>query len=633
MIDDVIASIQIFKITSDIGGFQSWLREYHGFSDFKPFFIGYKYFLNVSSIMILDAINDDCSLRLKEDHVYQHAIDSVGLQDLPNSCEKVIVLKNLWSSFEKICSAEDWDDLAINLHRISDTIQILDKVVETAKENPEVSRATACRRVTLLHAFNELNNTAGGEPVGAKSVLFYRFTERSSNNEQIVGFSYALEYLWCKLLGKSEFEVSPAKELHKAADFIQSGDIGSFIGREHSLGSSLYEADPESYMIYAAWKSIDDRYEDLLELHIRPIHYAKTESFFSLPKNYKKDLLKPLLDRTAIKEPEYFYDQVEEGNLFKWIDYLLEWFPVNFLDTQKLWDYSGVFAFIPFLIGLTTVVKERSKGEKIHVLRIRHPVEHTRGYFYSYAVLNENPLFDEVGRGWIIFLTCATDYSGHGGAMYERAEHYIKRFESEGLINVRQIDVDEENFKYYLNKKVRDAPREEDISLEVILDIGENEEIEFKSSLLWSSQENCKRPEVTEDVVKGIAAFLNANGGTVLIGVSDDRHVLGLHHDYSLLGSLNHRNRDGFERRLNEAIIDMLGKEHRQYINVRFKEDLEGKDVCLVKVDPAPEPVFLKSKGKGSKSVFVVRSGNTSQTFEVSEFYQYAKKHWGLRMR
>ena len=42
-------------------------------------------------------------------------------------------------------------------------------------------------------------------------------------------------------------------------------------------------------------------------------------------------------------------------------------------------------------------------------------------------------------------------------------------------------------------------------------------------------------------VVKTVAALLNSEGGALLLGVDDDRNVIGLAHDYKLLGKRDSR--------------------------------------------------------------------------------------------
>ena len=61
---------------------------------------------------------------------------------------------------------------------------------------------------------------------------------------------------------------------------------------------------------------------------------------------------------------------------------------------------------------------------------------------------------------------------------------------------------------------------------------GETKTLEFKSTLRWNLKEDRKDDKaVTHAVLKTIAAFLNTDGGDLLIGVSDNGSVVGIERD------------------------------------------------------------------------------------------------------
>ncbi len=64
---------------------------------------------------------------------------------------------------------------------------------------------------------------------------------------------------------------------------------------------------------------------------------------------------------------------------------------------------------------------------------------------------------------------------------------------------------------------------------------GESDSLEFKSSARWNMRAG-KRDDAMETVIaKTVAAFMNSGGGTILIGVDDDGHLIGLGPDYATL--------------------------------------------------------------------------------------------------
>jgi hypothetical protein len=158
--------------------------------------------------------------------------------------------------------------------------------------------------------------------------------------------------------------------------------------------------------------------------------------------------------------------------------------------------------------------------------------------------------------------------------------------------------------------------------LAALITAGENNTVEFKESARWDMRQN-KQSKVMEDmIVESGAAFLNAEGGTLLIGVKDDGSISGLKHDYKTLGKK--QNRDGFENWLMGLLLDRYKKDITPHIAVSF-HDCGGEDVCRLKFKKAHRPVLMQD---GKLEWFLVRTGNSKRRFSISEAIQYCKQHW-----
>ena len=156
----------------------------------------------------------------------------------------------------------------------------------------------------------------------------------------------------------------------------------------------------------------------------------------------------------------------------------------------------------------------------------------------------------------------------------------------------------------------------EDKSLPQLLQGGEGQFLEFKSSLMWDYRKQAVNKDLYEPVMKNLAGFMNTAGGWLLIGVSDDGEVLGIEPD---LTGLKKQNIDGFENVFNVAFGNMIGIENRQYVQLAFPQQ-EGKTVCRIAVQPAPHPVYMTWQGKEE---FYIRAGNACQALSVSKANQY----------
>ena len=139
---------------------------------------------------------------------------------------------------------------------------------------------------------------------------------------------------------------------------------------------------------------------------------------------------------------------------------------------------------------------------------------------------------------------------------------------------------------------------------EELLKLQESKTLEFKSSLRWNLKEDRKDDRrITHAALKTIAAFLNTEGGDLLIGVADDRTVLGIEHDRL-------ETDDKFLRHLAQAVRNGLGDRAGTCIDPTT-QIVAGKTVCLVSCQRSPEPVHLRWKGveKAPEGDFYVRSG------------------------
>ena len=121
---------------------------------------------------------------------------------------------------------------------------------------------------------------------------------------------------------------------------------------------------------------------------------------------------------------------------------------------------------------------------------------------------------------------------------------------------------------------------------------------------------------------------MNAEGGTLLVGVDDNGRVLGLKDDFNTLGSKN--NADGYELFLRQLLDTNLSVATAATVRIRF-EYIAGQAICVVAVAASGKPVFAKPpKGSGSNAEeFWVRTGNSTKQFHGDDMFEYREQHWG----
>ena len=154
------------------------------------------------------------------------------------------------------------------------------------------------------------------------------------------------------------------------------------------------------------------------------------------------------------------------------------------------------------------------------------------------------------------------------------------------------------------------------------IDRGESEWLEFKSTALRNVHTSAKDDRMREAVIKTIGAFLNSDGGTLLVGVDDEGEAVGIEQDYPFVRG---KDRDSWEESLTNALISALGKPAVSLLKIRFAE-LEGYTVAHIAVTRSPEPVYARAFGK--ESVLFVRVNNTTHQMEGADLQGYISEHW-----
>ena len=166
------------------------------------------------------------------------------------------------------------------------------------------------------------------------------------------------------------------------------------------------------------------------------------------------------------------------------------------------------------------------------------------------------------------------------------------------------------------------AARGPTVDIATLLQQGEGAKLEFKAALRYDIRKNEVSKEIERAIMKSVVGFLNADGGTILIGVNDDGAVCGLEKDYR---SLLRKNRDGFENHLTALIRTMVGLPFAKCVQAHF-ENITGDDVCLIRVKNGHKPAYLKNPD--NKEEFFVRVGNSTQPFSMSDTADYIKTHF-----
>jgi CheY-like chemotaxis protein len=151
-----------------------------------------------------------------------------------------------------------------------------------------------------------------------------------------------------------------------------------------------------------------------------------------------------------------------------------------------------------------------------------------------------------------------------------------------------------------------------------LLKLPESDRLEYKSTFQWDVKRNCENKDLKFNVLKTIVAFLNCEGGTLIVGIEDNGNIFGLEQDLSLLSNSN---LDKLERIIVDWVCSHIGKSFTSQIKIRF-EAINGKDVCAIDVRGSSKKAWLQ-KTKEKKLEFYIRMSNRSEPLEIPDIYDH----------
>ena len=145
---------------------------------------------------------------------------------------------------------------------------------------------------------------------------------------------------------------------------------------------------------------------------------------------------------------------------------------------------------------------------------------------------------------------------------------------------------------------------------------GESDAVEFKSTLRTNLNTGDRDQRMEQAVLKTLAGFLNAKGGTLVIGIADDGTPVGIGRD-------NFPNEDLMSLHLVNIVRDRIGPLTMVAVHIHF-DDYEDSRVMIVNCQRSPIPVYVR---EGNREGFYIRTGPSTTELTISQAQDYIK-HW-----
>lgn len=144
---------------------------------------------------------------------------------------------------------------------------------------------------------------------------------------------------------------------------------------------------------------------------------------------------------------------------------------------------------------------------------------------------------------------------------------------------------------------------------------GESKTVEFKQAFSLDVEKSTKEKYIETSALKTLAAFLNSDGGTLLVGVRDDEKIVGVDVE---IKKFHKDSLDNFLKHFKNCLKSRIGEAFYPFINYRIV-DVDRCRVLVVECIPSKSPCFL------DQNDFYVRTNPATDKLEGPKFLEYVK--------
>lgn len=164
------------------------------------------------------------------------------------------------------------------------------------------------------------------------------------------------------------------------------------------------------------------------------------------------------------------------------------------------------------------------------------------------------------------------------------------------------IEISEESTRK-VEKKVKHVTEYKDTNLDDIskiqdlLNSEESDILERKSSF-FGGKDSYDPINQEFNIARTIAAFLNSNGGVLILGQQDDMEITGIEGDISKSQRMD---KDGFQLEIFDAIRSYLSPTITSNLCKVYFNKVEDKQLAIIKCDKSHTPIYFKAKSRKPK--------------------------------
>ena len=166
--------------------------------------------------------------------------------------------------------------------------------------------------------------------------------------------------------------------------------------------------------------------------------------------------------------------------------------------------------------------------------------------------------------------------------------------------------------------QLKDLPQQQMFDTELsksvrrLIHEGESSTLEFKSTMRKNINSGKFGKEIEIAWLKSVTAFMNSDGGILLIGINDDGQIHGIAEDEFV-------NEDKCQLHFKNLVNSHIGTAFARYIHLKFCH-FDDKTVLVIECERVRKPVFLSI---GKTEDFYIRTGPSSVKLTMSSMVSY----------
>jgi len=450
MWNNIIASIRILQMLSNVEAFEDWLKQSHNKILDVKIFQGYKLFIECAFSQMFDNLSSDETLGIKEDFLLQRARgETIFIEMLPNSCERIIFLKNIYASYKLVIKSKNSRDLKEGMVCFQkQVLSAFDELIEKNCKSISIPGLTFKEIMQLILIenlyihFSQINNN--GPVAYSGNVMKQFYLDNNRLEISLDGYKYTLQYVWNNVIGVEMLNSTSLKNIHKA----DSWQKYIFYGNDKNKQSEAEMIFGESFDL-SVQTSLDSyfyRIQDEVIFFLEKKHQINildvNKWIFINKKGYSKNIFKKLLSKDGLSEKEL---SISEN-----LDMLFYWYPIEVFQSGQI--HNGIPAFITLLAGTVALSENEKEFEKVMVCKFVHPFARGKND-YSYSILIDSKASaGHYYSGWLLYFDCCSDHSGFSGSGYNKVEQIISKYKD--LIDLKTLKIEKESFKEYIAKYI-----------------------------------------------------------------------------------------------------------------------------------------------------------------------------------